>query len=508
MSDNKKILIADSDRKVTASLKDVLKDRGYEVIVSHDGAATLNKALSEMPAMIVLSVTIPTIDGIRLSQILRSNPRTEVIPFVFLSESDLQIPHFHRHKDSLFIKPVNIDEVAARIYSVFDKVEKTLEVSREGKIIEGALSEVSLPDLLQMFSMNRKDGRLSLAKDKERGEVWNRDGNIIDAAIGDIVGEKALFRLLTWKTGSFKFLPTKVNAPQKINRPTDNLIMEGLRQYDEWESLKEKFPPMDARLKVLIDPSTLPKGLRPITQEIFLLLEFHPKVSDILDRNTFPDYEVMRTIMTLLNKGIIGITKEKGQASIPILPKEDILKLKERFNVRKNYKLDKGLGKVLIFSSDNDRVKYLINAINTLPEFYIHKDFLKGMGPNPYIGIAGHLHLSDSVEVAFIIVPMSEVFSPLWRPLSNDMLCGLTVLSGEADRWDEISKIVQYYRGRLGRPMAFVIPDGVMSQDKTREVQERLNLKNEIMLFPVVKKDAEGVYNMLNTLFRSVVGAL
>ena len=55
-------------------------------------------------------------------------------------------------------------------------------------------------------------------------------------------GEKALFRLLTWKSGSFKFLPSKVNVPHKINRSADNLIMEGLRQFDEWELLKDKFP--------------------------------------------------------------------------------------------------------------------------------------------------------------------------------------------------------------------------------------------------------------------------
>lgn len=508
MSDNKKILIADSDKKLTTSLKGVLMDRGYDAIISHDGATALNKALSEMPGVIVLSVALPTIDGIKLSQILRSNPRTENIPFIFLSESDIHIPHFQSHRDSLFIKPINVDEVAARIYSIFDKIEKTLEVSREGKLIEGGLSEISLPDLLQMFSMNKKDGRLCLTRGKDKGDIWLQDGNIIDAAIGEVAGEKALFRLLTWKSGNFKFLPAKVTEPQKINRATDNLIMEGLRQYDEWESLKEKFPPMDARLKVLIDPSTLPKGLRPITQEIFLLLEFYPKVSDVIDRNTFPDYEVMRTIMTLLTKGIIDITREKGEEEKPILPKDDVLKLKEKFADRKNYKLGKEFGKVLIFSDDNDRIRYLINAINTLPEFYIHKEFLKGMGPNQYLGVAGHLQISESIQVTFIVVPVSEIFSPLWRPLSNSMLCGLTILNGEAERWDEINKIAGYFQGRLGKPIAFAIPEGEASGAKVREIKEHMNRKNDVMLFPVVKNDVEGVRTMLSTLFHSVIGAL
>jgi CheY-like chemotaxis protein len=509
MADDKKILLADPDNEVMTTLKGVLEDSGFDSIISHDGASALNKALSEMPSVIVLSVALPTIDGIKLSQILRSNPRTENIPVIFLSESDIYIPHFQRHRDSLFIKPVNVDEVAARIYSIFDKFEKTLEVSREGKLIEGDLSEISLPDLLQMFSMNKKEGRLCITRWKDKGDIWLQDGNVIDAAIGEVVGEKALFRLLTWKRGNFKFLPAKVNVPHKINRAADNLIMEGLRQYDEWELLKDKFPPMDARLKVLIDLSTLPKGLRPITQEIFLLLEFYPKVSDIIDRNTFPDYEVMRTIMTLLTKGIIGITQEKGgNEERPILPKEELLKLKERFASRMNYKSDKELGKVLIFSHDNDKIRYVINAINILPEFHIHKEFLKEMGLNQYLGVAGHLQINESIQVTFIVVPVSEIFSPLWRPLSNSMLCGLTILNGEVERWDEINKIAGYFEGRLGKLIAFAIPEGEASGAKVREIKEHMNRKNDVMLFPVVKNDAEGVRTMISTILHSVIGAL
>lgn len=508
MSDDKKVLVADTDKRLTTSLKDVLRDRGYDAVISDDGAVALNKALSDMPGMIVLSVALPTIDGIKLSQILRSNPRTESIPLIFLSDSDIHIPHFQRHRDSLFIKPVNVDEVAARIYSIFDKVAKTREVSREGKIIEGGLSEISLPDLLQMFSMSKKEGRLCLTKRKDKGDIWLQDGNIIDAAIGEVVGEKALFRLLTWKSGSFKFLPSKVNVPHKINRSADNLIMEGLRQFDEWELLKDKFPPMDVSLKVLIDPSTLPKGLRPITQEIFLLLEFYPKVSDVIDRNTFPDYEVMRTIMTLLTKGIIGITQEKGREEKLILPKEELLKLKERFAFRMNYKLDKEFGKVLIFSHDNNEIRYVINAINILPEFHIHKDFLKGMGPNQYLGVAGYLQISENIQITFITVPVSDIFSPLWRPLSNRMLGGLTILKGEAERWDEINKIAGYFQGRLGKPIAFAIPEGEASGDKIREIKEHVNMKDDVMLFPIVKNDAEGIHSMISALFHSVIGAL
>ena len=212
--------------------------------------------------------------------------------------------------------------------------------------------------------------------------------------------------------------------------------------------------------------------------------------------------------MTLLTKGIIGITQEKGREEKLILPKEELLKLKERFAFRMNYKLDKEFGKVLIFSHDNNEIRYVINAINILPEFHIHKDFLKGMGPNQYLGVAGYLQISENIQITFITVPVSDIFSPLWRPLSNRMLGGLTILKGEAERWDEINKIAGYFQGRLGKPIAFAIPEGEASGDKIREIKEHVNMKDDVMLFPIVKNDAEGIHSMISALFHSVIGAL
>lgn len=508
MPENKKILLADPDKKITSALKEALKASGFDMIISHDGATALQKALSEAPAMIILSLALPTIDGIKLSQILHSNPRMESVPFIFLSDYEIQISHFQSHKDALFIKPVNVDEVVARVQSYFYRVDRTREVSREGRMIEGSLSDISLPDLLQMFSMNKKDGKLCLVNNKDKGDIYIRDGSIVDAILEDISGEKALFRLLTWGNGSFKFLPARVTVHQKINRPADNLIMEGLRQYDEWESLKDKFPPMDARLKVLVDPAALPKGLRPVTQEILFHLEFYPRLSDIIDRNTFPDYEVMRTIMTLLNKGIIGITKEMEQPEKPLLPKDDILKLRDRLAAKNKSKLDMELLKVLIFSSDNERAKYIINALNTLPEFHVHQDFLRGIGPNPYLGAAGSLQVSDSIQLNFIIVPLSDRFSPLWRPLSSSMLCGLSIISEEKESWADLKSISQYFHGKLAKPMVFINPDEEPSKERVENLRKYLDWGKEILPYTVQKKDTGGVRSMLNNMLHSVIGDL
>ena len=54
--------------------------------------------------------------------------------------------------------------------------------------------------------MNRRSGTIELVRREsgereERGTVWVRDGNLIQAAVGSVEGEKALFRLLAWRTG-------------------------------------------------------------------------------------------------------------------------------------------------------------------------------------------------------------------------------------------------------------------------------------------------------------------
>lgn len=108
--------------------------------------------------------------------------------------------------------------------------------------LEGSLSDMSLIDLLQVFSSGRRTGRRRrLTGTSQRAMLWFLDGCTVNAAIVDAGnkplsrGEEAVFDLLQRGDASFKFFSCASDDQYvtAINRSTDWLILEGLRRRDQ-----------------------------------------------------------------------------------------------------------------------------------------------------------------------------------------------------------------------------------------------------------------------------------
>ncbi len=81
----KKILIVDDDRLLVDSLKDYLEDCGYEVLTAYDGAGTPELVRTHLPALIILDVDMPVVNGIQTLQKLRMDPATCRIPVILMT---------------------------------------------------------------------------------------------------------------------------------------------------------------------------------------------------------------------------------------------------------------------------------------------------------------------------------------------------------------------------------------------------------------------------------------
>ena len=127
--------------------------------------------------------------------------------------------------------------------------------------------------LLQIFSLNRKDGVLALSHDNKKGYIHLLEGQVVSARIGRITAEKAFYRLLLWDYGKFRFTPGNPQTERLIDLPTDQLLMEGMRQNDEMLAQMSTFPAGDKMLELAIPMDHLPPGLRPGTYEIIELID-------------------------------------------------------------------------------------------------------------------------------------------------------------------------------------------------------------------------------------------
>lgn len=88
---NKKILVVDDDPEILGMLDIRLGKRGYHVIGAADGEQALEQARKENPALVVLDVMMPRMNGWEVARALRQDPATQAIKIIMLTAIGAQM---------------------------------------------------------------------------------------------------------------------------------------------------------------------------------------------------------------------------------------------------------------------------------------------------------------------------------------------------------------------------------------------------------------------------------
>ncbi len=78
----KKILLAEDNLATVDVMQKQLKFLGYESIVAKDGKEAVEVAASYLPDLIIMDVSLPKMDGLEASSLIRKNPKTRSIPIL------------------------------------------------------------------------------------------------------------------------------------------------------------------------------------------------------------------------------------------------------------------------------------------------------------------------------------------------------------------------------------------------------------------------------------------
>jgi DNA-binding response OmpR family regulator len=118
MSDNQRILIIEDEADIVTALKIRLEANGYEVVSAADGADGLHKARTENPALIILDIMLPKLDGYKIARMLKFDEKFSAIPIVMLmakvQEADI-LKGKEAGADAYITKPFKSDELLAEI---------------------------------------------------------------------------------------------------------------------------------------------------------------------------------------------------------------------------------------------------------------------------------------------------------------------------------------------------------------------------------------------------------
>jgi len=229
--------------------------------------------------------------------------------------------------------------------------------------IKGSLKEASLPDVLQLLSLGRKTGCLSITDRSSLGYIFFDSGRICYATVvnrrdrlGDIlfksgritqeqrdqaielqerdrdkkVGEilvqigaisreelehfirlqieEAVFFLFTWRRGSFTFESDVRPHSQDflVSIDPEALLLEGARRVDEWSLIEKKIPSFDVVFK--IDNEHLSSADVTLTAEqerIAPLLDGTRDVGTVIEEAGLVEFEVGKALYGLITAGFV-----------------------------------------------------------------------------------------------------------------------------------------------------------------------------------------------------------
>lgn len=80
-----KILIVEDNHELRENIAEILQLSGYETIEAENGKVGVQKALEQLPDLILCDIMMPELDGFGVLKILNKNTATNTIPFIFLT---------------------------------------------------------------------------------------------------------------------------------------------------------------------------------------------------------------------------------------------------------------------------------------------------------------------------------------------------------------------------------------------------------------------------------------
>jgi signal transduction histidine kinase/CheY-like chemotaxis protein len=134
-----RLLLVDDRPENLLALESVLRAPGHELVLAHSGAEALKFLLHGDCALIIMDVQMPQFDGIETARLIRANPRTRVIPIVFMTAVSHEPRFVTRGYDAgavdYLVKPVDPALLRAKVASFVELHRARQEIARQAALL-------------------------------------------------------------------------------------------------------------------------------------------------------------------------------------------------------------------------------------------------------------------------------------------------------------------------------------------------------------------------------------
>ena len=305
------ILLVDADSSSARVLEVSLRSAGFTVTTATSAESALAKLEHGPPDLILTDTRLPDSDGFGLVREVRSRPEMKEVPIVFLTEQGAledKLRGLELGVDDYLAKPIFVREVVTRVHMLLARrnQQRIAGESLARTRFSGSLEDVAVVDLLQTIAVSGKSGVAMVKRGDREAQLYFQKGQLIDAEVGDLRGEEAVYRAITWTAGTFDLEFRNVDHPVVIEASTNALLMEGLRRVDELGRLAEQLPPEHTLIDV--DHDALLGRLNEIPDElngVLRLIDGKRTMLDLIDDSPFDDLSTLTVLSKFYFEGLL-----------------------------------------------------------------------------------------------------------------------------------------------------------------------------------------------------------
>ena len=194
----KKILCIEDDRETASLIAEELADRGFEVMVAHEGHEGFIQILKDAPDLVLCDVGLPQMSGFDvLERLNQLSPRMEKVPFVFvtaLADRDDELRGRQLGADDYVTKPIDFDILESIINARLAGIARnevwpklTSLNDREAEILTWAARGKTSAQIAPMLGLSKRTIDFHLDNARVKLGARTRTEAVVKAAIGRFI---------------------------------------------------------------------------------------------------------------------------------------------------------------------------------------------------------------------------------------------------------------------------------------------------------------------------------
>ena len=219
---NNKVLIVDDDEHIVELIKLYMDKEGFDTVTANNGKKAVELFKSEAPAIVILDVMMPEMDGWQVCREVRGYSEVPIIMLTARSDERDELQGFELGVDEYISKPFSPKILVARVEAILRRTNQVTDdetIEYGGITIDKAAHVVSIDgnpidlsykefELLTYFMENKG---IALSREKILNSVWNYDyfgdARTIDTHVKKLrskMGDKGEYIKTVWGMG-YKF---------------------------------------------------------------------------------------------------------------------------------------------------------------------------------------------------------------------------------------------------------------------------------------------------------------